>query len=202
MKATPSEQVILVNPHGNRLTNSPGSIKTMDELAAHKNEGTPHEAFSVFIYDPIQNLYLLQQSATNKYQPETWANACCGHPRVTENPQEAACRRLKEETNLDIPIKYFNLTLQHYYQVNFPQKSLSENEYLYIYLIMVNKFHIEECLKNNPVNPAEIKHTRWESPTETLTNIKNNQCHKYAKCFKTTASTVYKKIKKINLNIF
>jgi isopentenyl-diphosphate delta-isomerase len=75
------EKVILVDEE-DRL------LGTAEKLAAHRDGGQLHRAFSIFIFDG-QGRMLLQQRAAEKYHFRgKWTNACCGHPRLAES----ACR--------------------------------------------------------------------------------------------------------------
>jgi isopentenyl-diphosphate delta-isomerase len=75
------------------------------KLAAHQ-KGILHRAFSVFLIDPKGQRMLLQQRAGNKYHSGgLWANTCCSHPRPGEETQQAAQRRLLEETGIECSIQ-------------------------------------------------------------------------------------------------
>ena len=87
------EQVILVDAQDRE-------IGTLEKLAAHRNGGVLHRAFSVFLVDP-QGRWLLQQRAAGKYHfPNLWTNSCCSHPRPGEAMPAAASRRLVEEMGI------------------------------------------------------------------------------------------------------
>ncbi|HRV31587.1 MAG TPA: isopentenyl-diphosphate delta-isomerase, partial [Kiritimatiellia bacterium] len=91
------EQVILVDE-------ADREIGSMEKVAAHKNGGTRHRAFSVFVFDE-QGRWLLQQRAAGKYHfAGLWTNACCSHPRPGETTEAAAHRRLVEELGFDCPL--------------------------------------------------------------------------------------------------
>ncbi len=90
--------VILVDESDNQ-------IGTERKMAAHKNGGKLHRAFSIFVFNSRGEL-LLQQRAKQKYHaPLMWANTCCSHPRPGESILEAAHRRLKEELGFDCPLE-------------------------------------------------------------------------------------------------
>ena len=86
------EKVILVNEE---------NIETgvMEKMEAHQ-KGLLHRAFSIFIFNKNGEM-LLQQRAVKKYHSGgLWSNACCGHPRPSEEINTAAQRRLKEELGI------------------------------------------------------------------------------------------------------
>ena len=73
---------------------------TMEKMEAHKNGGTLHRAFSVFVFNTKGEL-LLQRRALHKYHSGgLWTNTCCSHPRPGETVREAGHRRLEEEMGM------------------------------------------------------------------------------------------------------
>ena len=87
------EEVILVDKHDVEQG-------TMEKIEAHKNGGTLHRAFSVFVFNTKGEL-LLQRRALHKYHSGgLWTNTCCSHPRPGETVREAGHRRLEEEMGM------------------------------------------------------------------------------------------------------
>ena len=87
------EEVILVDKHDVEQG-------TMEKMEAHKNGGTLHRAFSVFVFNTKGEL-LLQRRALHKYHSGgLWTNTCCSHPRPGETVREAGNRRLEEEMGM------------------------------------------------------------------------------------------------------
>lgn len=87
------EEVILVDKHDVEQG-------TMKKMEAHKNGGTLHRAFSVFVFNTKGEL-LLQRRALHKYHSGgLWTNTCCSHPRPGETVREAGHRRLEEEMGM------------------------------------------------------------------------------------------------------
>ena len=87
------EEVILVDKHDVEQG-------TMEKMEAHKNGGTLHRAFSVFVFNTKGEL-LLQRRALHKYHSGgLWTNTCCSHPRPGETVIEAGHRRLEEEMGM------------------------------------------------------------------------------------------------------
>lgn len=74
-------------------------MAVMEKIAAHR-DGRLHRAISVFIFNSAGEL-LLQRRAAHKYHSAgLWTNTCCTHPRPSEDPGDAAVRRLQEEMGL------------------------------------------------------------------------------------------------------
>ena len=87
------EEVILVDKHDVEQG-------TMEKIEAHKNGGTLHRAFSVFVFNTKGEL-LVQRRAVHKYHSGgLWTNTCCSHPRPGETVREAGQRRLEEEMGI------------------------------------------------------------------------------------------------------
>ena len=87
------EEVILVDKHDVEQG-------AMEKIEAHKNGGTLHRAFSVFVFNTKGEL-LLQRRALHKYHSGgLWTNTCCSHPRPGETVREAGHRRLEEEMGM------------------------------------------------------------------------------------------------------
>ena len=100
------DQLILVDEQ-DRETGRVGKME------AHE-KGLLHRAFSIFIFrralldnpDGTRTFHtqlLIQQRAAEKYHSAgLWANSCCSHPRAGESLEEAAMRRLPEETGYSV----------------------------------------------------------------------------------------------------
>ena len=88
------EEVILVDKND-------VEVGTMEKMEAHRDGGTLHRAFSVFVFNTDGDL-LLQRRAEHKYHSGgLWTNTCCSHPRPGETVREAANRRLVEEIGME-----------------------------------------------------------------------------------------------------
>jgi len=140
------EQVILVDDQDRELG-------VMEKIAAHRNGGVRHRAFSVFIVDPAGR-WLLQRRAAEKYHfPGLWTNACCSHPRPGEATEAAAHRRLQEELGFDCPLQE---RFRFEYRADSEEEGLTEHEV----------DHVLTGCHDGPVqpNPAEVGATRWVDP--------------------------------------
>lgn len=75
-------------------------VGTAEKLDAHRR-GLLHRAFSVLIYNERGEMLLQRRAAGKYHSPGLWSNACCGHPRPSEEVKIAARRRLREELGVD-----------------------------------------------------------------------------------------------------
>lgn len=101
-------------------------IGVADKLAAHRNGGLQHRAFSVFLFDATDRL-LLQRRAEDKYHfGGRWTNTCCSHPRPGESVVDAGRRRLREEMGVDVDVLCVQGLLR--YAAHDPQSDLTERE--------------------------------------------------------------------------
>ena len=88
------EEVIIVDSNDVELG-------TLEKMEAHRNGGTLHRAFSVFVFNTKGEL-LLQRRAHHKYHSGgLLTNTCCSHPRPGETVREAGNRRLREEMGME-----------------------------------------------------------------------------------------------------
>jgi len=67
---------------------------------AHRAPGILHLAVSVQVVDPAGRWLLQRRAEAKPAFPGCWANTCCTHPFVGEEPAAAALRRLGEEVGL------------------------------------------------------------------------------------------------------
>jgi isopentenyl-diphosphate Delta-isomerase len=87
-------------------------VGKMEKMEAHR-KGLLHRAFSIFIFNQKGELMLQQRAFSKYHSPGLWTNTCCSHPRLEEETQAAAHRRLKEEMGYDCDLKeLFSFTYQ------------------------------------------------------------------------------------------
>jgi len=135
------EMVILVDPLDN-------AIGSMEKMEVHE-KGLLHRAFSVFIFNSKGEM-LLQQRALIKYHSAgLWTNACCSHPRPSEETKAAAERRLKEEMGLQLSLSHKD---SFTYAAKF-DNSLTEHEFDHVF--------IGETDREPIINPAEVESYKW-----------------------------------------
>ncbi|MFO0690347.1 MAG: isopentenyl-diphosphate Delta-isomerase [Myxococcota bacterium] len=94
LAAATAERVVLVDERDR-------PIGTAEKLAAHRDGGLLHRAFSIFLFDREGRMLLQQRAAAKYHFPSLWTNACCSHPRPGETVEAAAHRRLFEELGVE-----------------------------------------------------------------------------------------------------
>lgn len=118
----PQEEMVILVDAADRETGV-GS-----KLDVHR-QGLLHRAFSVIIWDD-EGRQLLQKRAASKYHSGgLWTNACCGHPRPSEDVKAAAARRLREEMGFETPLEWLGTILYRAALDN----GLSEHELVHIF---------------------------------------------------------------------
>jgi len=91
------EMLILVDTHDNERGSG-------EKTEVHR-KGELHRAFSIVIFS-AEGKMLIQKRAKGKYHSGgQWSNACCGHPRLGEDIEKAAHRRLREELGFDCGLR-------------------------------------------------------------------------------------------------
>jgi isopentenyl-diphosphate delta-isomerase len=137
------ELVVLVDPDG-------VAIGQEEKIAAHRQGGKLHRAFSILVFNSGGEL-LLQQRAAGKYHfPEFWSNTCCGHPRPGEDLIAAGERRLAEEFGFSCRLRY---RLGFTYCAHDVRSGLTERE---LVDVLVGNFDGVPC-----PDPAEIGGWKW-----------------------------------------
>jgi isopentenyl-diphosphate delta-isomerase len=158
-----SETIILVDEEGNQ-------VGTGEKLEVHR-AGLLHRAFSIYVFNNKGEM-LLQERALGKYHSGgLWTNTCCGHPRVEEEIEPAAHRRLMEEFGFECELSEistfrYKVALDH---------GLTENEFLHVFIGHGN-------VLPQP-NPEEIGNWKWVSVLEVTKDIANHPQH-YTEWFK------------------
>ena len=149
MRRTAEEKLVLVDL-------ADRAVGEEEKLAAHRDGGKLHRAFSVFIVNR-RGEHLLQQRASTKYHFRgLWANACCGHPRPQELLASAARRRLREEMGIDAELDEIFSFL---YTAEDRESGLTEREIDHVFVGRFDGFP--------QPHPDEIDAIRWARP-ETL----------------------------------
>jgi len=140
--------VVLVDEHDNELG-------TMGKLAAHRDGGRLHRAFSVFLFDAAGRV-MLQKRAAGKYHfAGLWTNTCCSHPGPGEDVPAAGRRRLLEEMGIDAPLRRVTAFV---YRATDGATGLTEHELDHV---LAGRFDGEPIL-----NPDEAEGWRWATPDE------------------------------------
>jgi isopentenyl-diphosphate delta-isomerase len=118
------ERVVLVDENDRQ-------VGSAEKLAAHRDGGRLHRAFSVFLFDASGNMLLQQRAATKYHFPSLWTNACCGHPRPGEDVAAAARRRVREELGVQVELQPVFAFL---YAAEDPTSGLAEREYDHVFV--------------------------------------------------------------------
>ena len=154
------EKVVLV-------TEKDEVLGLMEKMQAHEN-GILHRAFSVFLYNSKGEMLLQKRAAEKYHSPNQWTNACCSHPRIEENYEQAAKRRIKEELGIDCELEekfwfiykadvgqnLWEHELDHVFVGNYEGEfNLNKEEVAEVRYISLENLNIE--LENNPENFTE-----------------------------------------------
>ena len=138
------------------------------KMEAHE-KGLLHRAFSIFIFrralldnpDGTRTFHdqlLIQQRAEGKYHSAgLWANSCCSHPRDGEKLEEAAARRLPEETgftleDLENPLEEKGAFL---YKADF-DNGLTEHEFDHVFVGQLKGDRLDKAPSPNPEEASQM----------------------------------------------
>ncbi|MEO8581551.1 MAG: NUDIX domain-containing protein [Patescibacteria group bacterium] len=92
----PTDLVTLVNERDE-------VIGTMDKIEAHRGEAKLHRCVSVYLFQKNKTgveLLIQQRAAVKIVGANQWANTICGNVRPTEDYEQCAYRRLREELGI------------------------------------------------------------------------------------------------------
>ncbi|MBI4895733.1 MAG: isopentenyl-diphosphate Delta-isomerase [Candidatus Aenigmarchaeota archaeon] len=117
------EMIILVDKNDKE-------IGYMEKIEAHKNGGTLHRAFSIFIFNSRGEMLLQKRSVKKHHFGGLWTNACCSHPLKGENLDHAIHRKLHQEMGFDCSMKEI---FSFIYQADW-NNGLSEHEFDHVYV--------------------------------------------------------------------
>jgi len=151
------EEVVLVNPNDEVLGSE-------EKIRAHER-GLLHRAFSVIIFNNDQEM-LIQRRASDKYHsPNLWSNACCSHPRPSEEIMDAVKRRLSEEIGLTSSVEF---KFKFQYTVEF-DNGLTENELDYVFVGVDDSLPVineEEASEYKYVRMEDLKQDVLDNPDQ------------------------------------
>lgn len=126
---------------------------------AHTAPGVLHLAVSVQVVDPDGRWLLQRRAATKTTFADCWANSCCTHPHVGEEPEEAAIRRLGEELALEVD--YLVPAGVFVYRATDPVSGLVEHEVDHVFVVVTST-------ESASVDPNEISELARLTYTESL----------------------------------
>ena len=136
------------------VDSSDEEIGELDKEACHDGSGKLHRAISVFIFNRDGDLLIQQRHAQKRLWGSAWSNSCCSHPRVGEETDVAARRRVAEELGLETPLRFL---FKFEYRSGYDEKG-TEHELCSVYEGQVDCEPI--------VNTNEIQAWEWVSSPE------------------------------------
>ena len=119
----------------------------------HHGRGKLHRAFSILMLTSDGRLLLQKRSSQKLLWPGFWSNSVCSHPRLGEEMEQAAKRRLREELGIDADIEYL-------YKFKYREKYLNVGSEFEMCSVFV-------CIHDGPVTPdseeiAEIQYLHMD----------------------------------------
>ena len=136
------------------VDSSDDEIGELDKEACHNGSGKLHRAISVFIFNRDGDLLIQQRHAQKRLWGGSWSNSCCSHPRIGEETDVAAQRRVAEELGLEVDL---NFLFKFEYCARFAELG-TEHEFCSVYAGHVDSEPI--------VNTNEIQAWEWVSRRE------------------------------------
>ena len=136
------------------VDSSDEEIGELDKEACHDGSGKLHRAISVFIFNRDGDLLIQQRHAQKRLWGSAWSNSCCSHPRVGEETDVAARRRVAEELGLEA---HLNFLFKFEYRASYDEIG-TEHELCSVYAGQVDCEPI--------VNTNEIQAWEWVSSPE------------------------------------
>lgn len=103
---------------------------------AHTAPGVLHLAVSVQVVDPDGRWLVQRRAASKAAFADRWANTCCTHPRLDEEPETAAIRRLRQE--LGLVVSYVIPAGVFVYRATDAVSGLVEHEVDHVYLAVAD----------------------------------------------------------------
>ncbi len=153
METTMNDRLTLVDVYDH-------TIGEASKAEVHK-KGLLHRAFSVFVLH--DGKMLIQKRNTGKYHSGgLWTNACCSHPRIDEDLEEAVNRRINEE---------LGFTADFHECFSFVYRHVFENgmiEYEYDHVFVSDYFGVVSP------DPGEIEEYKWISCSELADQLLRN----------------------------
>lgn len=171
------EHVILVDRMGRK-------IGTQEKIQAHR-DGKLHCAFSIFIFNPLNELLLQKRAKTKYHSGGLWTNTCCSHPRPGETHDQAAKRRLNEEMGFNCELTSLFSFIYHANLDN----NLFEHE--------LDRVFVGHYDGQPAPNPAEVEDWKWMNISSLRQDIQENS-QNYTYWFKLVLERVIKQSQKVS----
>ena len=131
----------------------------LDRSSCHDGAGVLHRAFSLFVFNEDGELLIQQRAPDKRLWPSYWSNSCCSHPRRGESMESAVGRRLDEELQLQMPLRYL---YKFEYSASFRDRG-AEHELCSVYRGVTDQEPV--------INRAEIASWRWVAPDRLTTQL-------------------------------
>lgn len=151
MTTTPAiDEVVLLDEHDRPCGTAP-------RVGVHDTDTPLHLAFSLHLLDPDGRTLLTRRALDKATWPGVWTNSCCGHPRVGEQPDAAAARRVGEELGVRVGdgVAAPGLVLPDFRYRAVDASGVVENEVCPVHVSLV-----ERDLPLDP-DPREVAETAW-----------------------------------------
>ncbi len=173
------EHVILVDRSG-------CEIGTEEKIKAHRH-GKLHRAFSIFIFNSLDEILLQKRVQTKYHSGGLWTNACCSHPRPGETHYHAAKRRLVEEMGFDCELRTLFSFIYH--------AQLSDDLYEHeLDQVFVGRYN------GQPIpNPNEVDDWKWMNISSLKQDVQERP-QNYTYWFKLILNRVVKQYQEINFH--
>ncbi len=150
------DEVVLLDGSGQMVGTAP-------RLDVHTDATPLHLAFSTYLLNARGEVLLTRRALGKKTWPGVWTNSCCGHPRPSEAPEDAARRRIREELGLTVGPLVPLLPEFRYRAVD--ASGVVENEVCPVYAGYV----IEADPSPDPNEVAEWAWVPWDRFAEAIT---------------------------------
>jgi isopentenyl-diphosphate delta-isomerase len=156
-----------------------------EKLAAHRDGGKLHRAFSIFIFNSKNEALLQLRSKAKHHFQSLWSNPCCSHPIKGEKLEVAVHRKLKQELGFDTPLKE---TFSFVYKATDPKSGLTEHEFDHVF--------VGQYDRDPKPNPEEVDDWKWVTLNELQRDLDKNPA-RYTPWF----PIAFNKLRKENLGL-
>ena len=136
-----------------RVDSADREIGQLSKSACHDGAGLLHRAFSLFVFNRNGELLIQRRHPSKRLWPAYWSNSCCSHPRVGEEIESAAARRLREELGLSVQLEF---VYKFEYRAEFGTLG-TEHELCSVF--------VGETDREPAINTNEISEWRWIAPS-------------------------------------